>query len=74
MEKIELVERAKMYLKLLSEGVNPVTGDEIPGDSAFLDEKVIRCFSFFATSYKRFSCNRKKDIVHFSLSYFVIGK
>jgi hypothetical protein len=48
MEKIELVERAKMYLKLLSEGVNPVTGDEIPGDSAFLDEKVIRCFSFIS--------------------------
>lgn len=48
MEKIELVERAKMYIKLLSDGVHPVTGEEIPGDSAFLDEKVKRCFAFIS--------------------------
>ena len=48
MEKIELVERAKMYLKLLGDGVHPVTGDVIPGDSALVDEKVKRCFSFIS--------------------------
>jgi hypothetical protein len=48
MEKIELIERAKMYLKLLSDGVHPVTGEEIPEDSAFLDEKVKRCFAFIS--------------------------
>jgi hypothetical protein len=48
MEKIELVERAKMYLKLLGDGVHPVTGDVIPSDSAFMDEKVKRCFSFIS--------------------------
>ena len=48
MEKIELIERAKMYLKLLSDGVHPVTGDAIPGDSAFMDEKVKKCFSFIS--------------------------
>ena len=48
MEKIELIERAKMYLKLLGDGVHPVTGDVIPGDSAFVDEKVKRCFSFIS--------------------------
>ena len=48
MEKLELIERAKMYLKLLGNGVHPVTGDVIPGDSAFMDEKVKRCFSFIS--------------------------
>ena len=48
MEKIELVERAKMYLKLLGDGVHPVTGDVISEDSAFMDEKVKRCFSFIS--------------------------
>ena len=48
MEKIELIERAKMYLKLLGDGVHPVTGDVIPEDSAFMDEKVKRCFSFIS--------------------------
>ena len=48
MEKNELIERAKMYLKLLSDGVHPVSGDLIPGDSAFMDEKVKRCFLFIS--------------------------
>jgi hypothetical protein len=48
MEKLELIERAKMYIKLLSEGVHPVTGQEIPEDSAFMDEKVKRCFDFIS--------------------------
>ena len=48
MKKIELIDRAKMYLKLLGDGVHPVTGDVIPEGSAFMDEKVKRCFSFIS--------------------------
>lgn len=48
MERIALVERAKMYLQLLSNGVHPVTGQSIPQDSAFVDPKVNRCFSFIS--------------------------
>lgn len=44
--KYELVERAKVYLKLLGEGIHPVTGIEIPHDSTFLDEKIKNCFNF----------------------------
>lgn len=47
-EKIELVERAKMYLKLLGDRVHPLTGDIIPEDSAFMNEKVKNCFSFIS--------------------------
>ena len=46
MERAELVERAKMYLQLLSNGVHPVTGASVPGDSAFVDPKVKRCLAF----------------------------
>ena len=48
MDQTMLVERAKMYLKMLSDGVHPVTGRAIPEDSAFVDEKVKRCFSFIS--------------------------
>ena len=34
MKKAELVERAKMYLELLVKGIHPVTGEQIPADSA----------------------------------------
>jgi hypothetical protein len=46
MDRAALVERAKMYLQMLSNGVHPVTGASVPGDSAFVDPKVKRCFSF----------------------------
>ena len=46
MEKNQMIERAKLYMKLLGEGVHPVTGQEIPTDSALMDEKVKRCFAF----------------------------
>lgn len=46
MEKAELIERAKMYLQKLGEGIHPVTGEQIPNASVFMDEKVKRCFSF----------------------------
>lgn len=48
MEKLELIERAKVYMKLLSDGVHPVTGKEIPKDSALIDDKVKRCFGFIS--------------------------
>jgi len=48
MEKKQLVERAKMYVKMLSYGVHPVTGLEIPLDSVLKNEKIRNCFSFIA--------------------------
>ena len=48
MKKTELVERSKMYLKLLINGIHPVTGERIPKDSALLGDKVRNCFSFIS--------------------------
>ena len=48
MKKTEHVERAKLYLTLLNNGVHPVTGQAIPHDSAFMEEKVKACFTFIA--------------------------
>ena len=46
MEKVRLIERAKMYLQLLNNGVHPVTMEEMPSNSVFMDEKVKSCFTF----------------------------
>ena len=48
MEKNELIERAKVYLEMLCGCVHPVTGEAIPDGSAFMDERVKRCFSFIS--------------------------
>ncbi len=49
MEKKELVERAKIYLKMFVDGVHPVSGEVLPADSAFTNEKVKQCFLFIST-------------------------
>ena len=48
MKKAELVERAKMYLELLVKGIHPVTGEQIPADSALLGDRVKNCFGFIS--------------------------
>lgn len=45
-EKHLLIERAKMYLKLLQDGIHPVTGAPLP--QGFMDEKMERCFTFIS--------------------------
>ena len=49
MQKIELVERAKTYMKMLGSGVHPLTGEDISSDSALSDERMKRCFEFITT-------------------------
>ena len=46
MDKILKIERAKMYLNLLSNGINPVSGQTISPESGFPDEKIRNCFAF----------------------------
>ena len=48
MKKTELVERSKMYLKLLINGIHPETGEQIRTDSDLLGDKVRNCFSFIS--------------------------
>jgi hypothetical protein len=60
MDNTELVERAKMYLKLLSDGVHPITGVEIPNDSVFMDEKVLKCFDFITDILDEYVDLKKK--------------
>lgn len=60
MDNTELIERAKMYLKLLSDGVHPITGVEIPNDSVFMDERVLKCFDFITDILDEYVDLKKK--------------
>ncbi len=46
MEKLQLIERAKMYLKMFGAGIHPISGIAIPEESVFLDDKTKKCFAF----------------------------
>ena len=43
-----LLKRAKMYMDKLSDGVDPVSGEILPNDTALNNERLARCFKFIS--------------------------
>ena len=46
MTELENMQRAKMYLDKLAQGIDPVTNQEVPDDSALNNVRLARCFFF----------------------------
>ncbi|MGN1025298.1 MAG: hypothetical protein ACI4P4_02715 [Faecousia sp.] len=46
MTELETMQRAKMYMDKLAQGVDPITGQELPEDSALNNVRLARCFFY----------------------------
>lgn len=46
MTELETMQRAKMYLDKLAQGIDPITGQEVPGDSVLNNVRLARCFFY----------------------------
>ena len=46
MTELETMQRAKMYLDKLAQGIDPITNRELPGDSALNQARLSRCFTY----------------------------
>lgn len=46
MTDIELMQRAKMYMDKLAQGIDPITGSEVPEDSLLNNVRLARCFFY----------------------------
>lgn len=46
MTELEIMQRAKMYMDKLAQGIDPVTGQAVPEDSALNNIRLARCFSY----------------------------
>ena len=46
MTELETVQRAKMYMDKLSQGIDPISGLELPEDSALNNIRLARCFFY----------------------------
>lgn len=46
MTELETMQRAKMYLDKLAQGVDPITGREVPEDSVLNNIRLARCFFY----------------------------
>ncbi len=46
MTELETMQRAKMYLDKLAQGIDPISGDEVPEDSLLNNVRLARCFFY----------------------------
>ena len=46
MTELETVQRAKMYIDQLAHGIDPISGTELPEDSALNNIRLARCFFY----------------------------
>lgn len=46
MTDLEVMQRAKMYMDKLAQGMDPITGNEMPGDSLLNNVRLARCFFY----------------------------
>lgn len=46
MTELETVQRAKMYMDQLAQGIDPISGQELPEDSALNNVRLARCFFY----------------------------
>lgn len=46
MTDLEVMQRAKMYMDKLAQGIDPITGNEMPGDSLLNNVRLARCFFY----------------------------
>ena len=51
MTELETIQRAKMYLDKLAQGIDPISGQEIPNDSVLNNVRLARCFFYVSFCY-----------------------
>lgn len=48
MTELEKMQRAQMYIAMLAEGIDPLSGEELPGDTMLNNVRLSRCFFYVA--------------------------
>lgn len=57
MTELEVMQRAKMYLDKLAQGIDPISDQAVPGDSALNQPRLSKCFSYVSDVLGRVIAN-----------------
>lgn len=75
MTELETLERAKMYIEKLANGINPIDGTIVPDEDVINNVRISRCFFYVADVLQQviengdLSRQRKEKKIPFSLSF-----
>lgn len=53
MTELEIMQRAKMYMDKLAQGIDPITDREVPEDSVLNNVRLVRCFFYVSDILKQ---------------------
>lgn len=57
MTELEIMQRAKMYMDKLAQGVDPISWQPLPGDTALNQQRLRRCFAYVSDVLGRVIAN-----------------
>lgn len=57
MTELETMQRAKLYMDKLAQGIDPITDQQLPGDSALNNARLSRCFSYVSDVLEKVIAN-----------------
>lgn len=57
MTELEIMQRAKMYMDKLARGIDPITDQPLPGDTALNQVRLSRCFAYVSDVLGRVIAN-----------------
>ena len=57
MNELEIMQRAKLYMDKLAQGIDPITGQAVPQDSALNNARLARCFLYVSGVLDRVIAN-----------------
>ena len=62
MTELEIMQRAKMYMDKLARGIDPISDQEVPGDSVLNNVRLARCFFYVSGVLEQVIANGGKVI------------
>ena len=62
MTELEIMQRAKMYMEKLSQGIDPISDQQMPEDSVLNNARLARCFSYVSGVLEQVIANGGKVV------------
>ena len=71
MTELEIMQRAKMYMEKLAQGIDPISDQEVPEDSVLNNVRLARCFFYVSGILDQVIANGGKVVSTPQIDFFI---